>query len=219
MALDAILRNTTGTAVAVSGNNALVITDIPPNADAYVMANKTGIIAAAAAAGACVFAARISPTSGSAKAYIDTIRIRYTTVTAYTTPVTATRSIVITRGAGAATSGGTAIPVVNPKETGYASSWFDSAQGGDVRIATTAALTVTGITWETINLGEATLIHVGGAGGNYETVYEYSVRSHPIELVAGQVIGIRVGTSAMDAAGTWVLGVEMSWHESASYAG
>lgn len=219
MALDAVLRDTTGNAVYVNNGNALVVCDVPPRADAYVVAAKTGIIAAAAAAGACMFAARISPAAGTMKAYIDTIRLRYTTVTAYTTPVTATRSLVITRGAGAAASGGTAIATVNPKETSYAASKFDAASGGDVRISTTGALTVTGITWETVNIGECTLTHVGAAGGNYETVYEYSVRSHPIELLAGQLVGIRVGPSAMDAAGTWVLGVELSWHEAATYAG
>ena len=219
MSLDVVLRNTTGSAVSVSGGGALVITDVPPHADAYVVAAKTGIIAATAAAGAAVFAMRINPGSGAVKAYIDTIRLRYTTVTAYTTPVTATRSLVITRGAGAATSGGTAIAAVTPKETAYAASQFDAASGGDVRVSTTAALTVTGITWEAVNIGECTLIQSGAAGAFYETVYEYSVRSHPIELLAGQLIGVRVGATAMDAAGTWVLGVEVSWHESDTYEG
>ena len=219
MALDAILRNTAGSAVSVSGGNALVVTDVPPHADAYVVAAKTGVIAATAAAGAAVFAMRVNPSSGAVKAYIDTIRLRYTTVTAFTTPVTATRSIVITRGAGAAASGGTAIAAVTPKETSYAASQFDTATGGDVRISGTAALTVTGITWEALNIGECTLIHSGTAGAFYESVYEYSVRSHPIELLAGQVLGVRVGSTAMDAAGTWVLGVEVSWHESDTYEG
>lgn len=205
----------------INGKGAQLIVDVPANAPAFVTVNKTGIIAAAAAAGACIFAMRLSPTAGTTKAYIDTIRLRFTTVAAFTVPVTATRSLVLTRGIGAATASGTAVPAMSPKESSYAASFFDAAQGGDVRIGSTAALTVVGITWEvaTLNLGEATLIHCGAAGGFYETVYEFSVRSHPIELLAGQLLGIRVGSAAMDAGGTWVLGTEVSWYESSSYAG
>ena len=176
-----------------------------------------GAIMGAAAAGAAVYAMRLDPGAGSVKAYIDSIRLRFTCIVAYTTPITQTRSLVITRGSGAAASGGTAIATVNPKDTVYAASEFDAATGGDVRIATTGALTVTGITWETINMAEMTLAHVGAAGAFVEYIYEFSVRNHPIELNAGQVLGIRVGPSAMDAAGTWTLGVEVNWHEGSSY--
>jgi hypothetical protein len=208
-----------GNGAEVNAANALLVTDIPPHADAYVIAAKSGTIAAALAAGACVFGMRLNPSSGAMKAYIDSIRIRYTTIVPFTTPVTATRSLVVTRGAGGAISGGTNIPVANPKETAYAASQFDQAVGGSVAIATTGALTTTGITWETVNFGEPTLIHCGTAGAYYEVIYEYSVRSHPIELLAGQLIGLRVGASAMDAGGTWVTDVEVNWHESATYAG
>ena len=67
-------------------------------------------------------------------------------------------------------------------------------------------------------MGELTLIQAGAAGAFYEAVYEFSVRNHEIELNAGQVLGIRVGASAMDAAGTWVLGVEVNWRESLTEA-
>ena len=64
-----------------------------------------------------------------------------------------------------------------------------------------------------------TLAHVGAAGAFQENIYEFSVRNHPIELNAGQLLSIAVGPSAMDAAGTWALGVEVNWHESTTYTG
>ena len=188
---------TSNNGVEISPNNSLYITERPSSDPSYCVANKTGVIAAAAAGGACVFAMRLDP-SATIKAYIETIKLKYTTVTAFTTPVTATRSLVLSRGSGAATSGGTAIATATPKDTGYVASEFNTATGGDIRIASTGALTVTGITWGD-NFAELPLIHVGAAGGYYEHTFEFDVRNHPIELNAGQLIGVRVGASAMDA--------------------
>jgi hypothetical protein len=197
----------------VNSEGALYTVGIDPSGTHYAIAAKSGTIAAAAAAGAAVFAMRLDPAAGAKRAWIDSIRLRWTTIVAFTTPITATRSIVITRGNGAAASGGTAIPAATKKDTTYGASEFDSALGGDMRVSTTGALTVTGITFETVNFGEMTLIQAGTAGSYYETVYELSVRNHPIELSAGELLAVRVGPSAMDAAGTWVLGVEVNWRE------
>lgn len=201
----------------VNTDGSIQVVDIPPSGNHYTVAAKTGTIAAAAAANAAVFAMRLDPGSPSL-AYIDMIKLRFTTVVAFTTPVTQTRSIVLTRGSGAAATGGTAIAAVAKKDTDYGASEFDAASGGDVRIASTGALTVTGITFETVNLGELTLAHVGAAGNFYEHTYEFSLRNHPIELRPGQLLAVRVGPSAMDAAGTWSLGVEVAWRESATEA-
>lgn len=208
---------TTNTGAEVNADGSLYTVDVSPTGSNYAIAAKTGTIAAAAAAGAAVFAMRLDPGS-TKKAWIESMRLRWTTIVAFTTPITATRSIVITRGSGAATSGGTSIPTATKKDSTYGISEFDVASGGDIRIATTGALTVTGITWETVNLGEATLIQAGAAGAFYEVVYEFSVRNHEVELNPGEVLGIRVGPSAMDAAGTWVLGVEVNWRESTTEA-
>ena len=203
--------------VEVSAKNSLYVTEIPGGNPSFCVATKTGLIGAAAAAGAAVFAMRIDPGAGAVKAYIESIKLRFTTTTAFTTPITATRSIVISRGSGAASSGGTGITTATPKDTVYPASEFDLASGGDIRVATTAALTVTGITWGD-NIAEIPLIHVGAAGAFYEHTYEFSVRNHPFELNAGQVLGIRVGSSAMDAAGVWVLGIEVAWQEGSNYS-
>lgn len=208
---------TTNTGAEVNSEGSLYTVDVSPTGSNYVVAAKTGTIAAAAAAGAAVFAMRLDPGS-TKKAWVESMRLRWTTIVAFTTPITATRSLVITRGSGAATSGGTSIATATKKNSTYGISEFDVASGGDIRIATTGALTVTGITWETVNLGEATLIQAGAAGAFYEVVYEFSARNHEIELNAGEVLGVRVGPSAMDAAGTWVLGVEVNWRESATEA-
>lgn len=201
----------------VNTDGSVQVVDIPPSGNHYTVAAKTGTIAAAAAANAAVFAMRLDPGSPNL-AYIDMVKLRFTTIVAFTTPVTQTRSIALVRGSGAAASGGTAIAAVAKKDTDYGASEFDAASGGDVRIASTGALTVTGITFETVNLGELTLAHVGAAGNFYEHTYEFSLRNHPIELRPGQLLAIRVGPSAMDAAGTWALGVEVAWRESASEA-
>lgn len=208
---------TSSTGAEVNADGALYTVDIDPTGTNYVTSGKTGTIAAAAAAGACVFAMRLDPGSAK-KAWIDMVKLRWTTIAAFTTPITATRSIVVTRGSGAATSGGTSIATATKKDTTYGLSEFDVALGGDIRIATTGALTVTGITWESTNIAEQTLIQVGAAGGYVEAVYEYSNRNHAIELNPGEVLGVRVGPSAMDAAGTWVLNVEVAWRESTSEA-
>lgn len=208
---------TSSTGAEVNADGSLYTVDVSPTGSNYTVAAKTGTIAAAATAGAAVFAMRLDPGS-TKKAWVETIKLRWTTIVAFTTPITQTRSLVVTRGSGAASSGGTSIATATKKDSTYGISEFDVASGGDIRIATTGALTVTGITWESVNLGELTLVHVGTAGAFYEAVYEFSVRNHEIELNPGEVLGIRVGPSAMDAAGTWSLGVEVAWRESATEA-
>ena len=203
---------TDNTGTEVNSEGALYTVCVDPSGAHYTVAAKSGIVAAGAAAGAALFAMRLDPAATN-RAWIDSMRIRWTTVTAFTTPVTATRSIVVTRGNGAAASGGTALPTATKKDSSYPSSEFDSALGGDMRIASTGALTTTGITFETVNFGEMTLIQAGAAGAFYEVVYELSVRNHPIEMLAGEVLAIRVGGTTMDAAGTFVLGVEVNWRE------
>lgn len=208
---------TSGNGVEVSTENALRVVDTGPSGEHFTLSAKTGTIAAAAAAGATVFAMRLNP-GYAGKCYIDSIKLRWTTIVAFTTAVTQTRSIVITRGVGAATSGGTSLSVATKKDAAYSASNIDVALGGDARIATTGALTVTGITFETTNFGEITLAHVGAAGAYYEHIYEFSLRNHSIELNAGELLAIRVGASAMDAAGTWSLGVEVAFRQSTSEA-
>jgi hypothetical protein len=217
MGIQLIGTSGSGNLADVNTEGALKAVNVSPSGTHYSQSAKTGTIAAAAAAGAAVFAMRLNP-GYAGKVYIDSMKMRWTTIVAFTTAITQTRSIVLTRGVGAATSGGTSLATAVKKDTAYAISQTDVAAGGDVRIATTGALTVTGITWETTNFEELTLAHVGAAGAFYEHIFEFSNRAHAVELNPGEVIGVRVGGSAMDAAGTWSLGVKLDWRESTTEA-
>lgn len=183
----------------------------------FCIANQTGTIVAALGANSSVFAMRLDPSS-ALRLYLERLRLTFTTIVAFTTPVTAGRRIALFRGSGAAASGGTAIATATRKHTAFgATSEVDAANGGDARIATTAALTVTGITFEADPLRVMPLVHVGAAGANAESVYEFSAtESHPCVLEPGQLFAIR-NPVAMDAAGTWQLTVNVDWHEVAAF--
>jgi hypothetical protein len=112
-----------------------------------------------------------------------------------------------------------AIGTVVSKDSNYAASQFDLASGGDIRIATTGALTVTGITYETEPLEVMTLTHVGAAGAFVEHTFEWNILGGaPLILNAGQVLAVR-NPAAMDAAGTWTLGVDGEWYEGTTEVG
>jgi len=179
----------------------------------YGVSAITGTIGAALAANSSVFAMRLSP-STTKKAYIQRIRVEFVTIVAYTVPVTAARRLALFRGAGAAASGGTAIAGTNAqKATTYADTQCTTGNGGDIRIATTGALTVTGITFETDPFRTLTLSHVGAAGAFIERVWElHETECEPLVLQPGQVLAIR-NPVIMDAAGTWQLGVNIDWYE------
>lgn len=212
-----IIGWTDNTGTEVNSEGALYTVPLDASGDHYTVTGRTGTMAAAIAANASIFVMRMDPAAVK-NSWIDSIRLRWTTIAAFTTPVTATRALNIVRGNGAASSGGTSLPVATKKDTSYSASEFDLSAGGDMRISSTGALTVTGITFESVYFADIPLIHVGAAGAYYETVYEYSVRNHPIELHAGELIAIRTGSSAMDAGGTWVLSVEVNWRESTTEA-
>lgn len=178
----------------------------------YSIGAVTGTIAAALGANSAVFAMRVDPGS-AVKAYIERLALQYTTIVAYTTPITAGRRLAIFRGSGAAASGGTALATIAAKDSTGAVSEVAAASGGDARIATTGALTVTGITFEADPIAILTLTHVGAAGGYIERIFEFhATENGPIILQPGQVLAVR-NPAAMDAAGTWQLGVNAMWCE------
>lgn len=180
---------------------------------AFAVSSVTGTIAAALGANSSVFAMRFDPSAGNKKAYIERIRVGFTTIVAFTTPVTAGRRLAVYRGSGAAASGGTAITTVAKKHSVSADSEFETAQGGDIRIASTGALTATGITFESNEFATIPLVHVGAAGNFYETILEFNAHeSAPIVLDPGQLIAIR-NPAAMDAAGTWQMAIRVDWYE------
>lgn len=186
---------------------------IAPRGDAFSVSSQTGTIAAALAANSSVFAMRLDPSAAPKRAFIERVRLAFTTIVAFTTSITASRRLALYRGALAAASGGTAIATVAKKHSASADSEFEAAQGGDIRIASTGALTVTGITFETNEFATMPLTHVGNAGNFLEEIFEFATtESAPIVLEPGQLLAVR-NPAAMDAAGTWQLSVRVDWHE------
>lgn len=178
----------------------------------FSVSGATGTIAAALTANNTIFAMRIDPSAGAIRAYIERIRIQFTTIVAFTTPVTAGRRLAIFRGTGAAAAGGAAL-VPAKKLASSTDSEFTAAAGGDIRIATTGGLTQTGITFEADPIRTMSLVHVGGAGGFYDRTFEFgNGESAPIQLEAGQLLAIH-NPAAMDAAGTWQAVVDVDWYE------
>jgi hypothetical protein len=90
---------------------------------------------------------------------------------------------------------------------------METAQGGDMRIATTGALTVTGITFEAQELAFISVIHAGNAGGFAEESFDMD--DNPIVINPGQLLAIR-NPVVMDAAGTWQASVAVEWYEESS---
>lgn len=204
---------------ALTGNLAEVTTkksalvSIQQRGNAFSVSSITGTINAALAANSAIFAMRFDAGAGNKKAYVERIRIAHTTIVAYTTPLTAGRRLAVYRGSGANASGGTAIATIAKKHSASADSEFETAQGGDVRIATTGALTVTGITFETNEFATMPLVHAGAAGAFFEQLFEFNANeSAPIVLEPGQLLAIR-NPQAMDAAGTWQAAVRIDWYE------
>lgn len=181
--------------------------------DRYAQGNATGTMAAALAANASVYAMRLNPGT-TKRVRIHRVRLQWTTIVAFTTPITAGRRLTIYRGVGAAATAGTALGVTSEKDSTSPASQCDIAQGGDQRISATAALTVTGITFEASPLKVMTLSHVGTAGAYFEQVFEFDDDTGgAFILQPGELMLIRNGTAAMDAAGTWQLGVNVDWTE------
>lgn len=173
----------------------------------YAVAGVTGTVAAALAQDAIVFAMLLAPAS-EMWAYLDQLRLAFTTVVAFTTPITAGRRLAVYRASGVAATGGAALGVVK-KKTGAPTSNITSA-----RIATNGALGVAGIAREADPIFSLDLTSVGAAGARLEAVYEMSPSSAnpPPSLQPGELLVVS-NPVAMDAAGTWQLGVTAHWQE------
>jgi hypothetical protein len=89
---------------------------------------------------------------------------------------------------------------------------MESFSGGGAQIATTGALTTTGITYDNTEVKRIGLAHVGAAGAN--ATYEFFDLSTNSILVLhpGELLAVR-NPVAMDAAGTWILNLSIDWIE------
>lgn len=198
-----------GNFAEVSGKKGL-LTSKQYRGSTFVVSNNTGVIAAALAANSAIFAMRLDPGAGNKKAFISKIRLAYTCIVAFTTPVAASRRLALFRGSGAQPSGGTAITLAGKKDSASTDSEMETAQGGDIRIAANGALTATGITFEAQELLFLSMAHAGASGNFAEETYD--LEDNPIVLAPGQLLAIR-NPVVMDAAGTWQLSLSIEWYE------
>jgi len=189
-----------------------------PRGYAYGASGITGTMAAALASGGTVFSMR-NDAGSSKRVFVERLRLQYCTQVAYTTALSAIRRLHLVRStvSSANPSGGTAL-VPTPKNSLDTDSECSTAGGGDCRIATTAALTITGTTWDTNVLRSVFLGHVGAAGAFIEQIWEFhATENAPIVLEPGQALGLVAG-ALFDAAGTWTLGISVDWHEAALWS-
>lgn len=175
-----------------------------PRGFGYAACGTTGTIAAALAQNSVVFAARANP-ANKARVNLENLRVCFTTIVAFTTPITAGRRLAVFRAGGAACTGGAALALVS-KDSGNLGP--ESTPISDVRIATTAALGVAGVAVEANPIGQLGLVHVGAAGAFYEFESQFDPTWNvPVQLHPGELIVI-AAPQAFDAAGTWQIAVD-----------
>lgn len=98
----------------------------------------TGTIAAAIASQACVFSARY-PLAATNRFLVQWLHLHYTTLVAYTVPLTAGRRLALKRGSGGDASGATAIDVVRNQSDLTSETLLTGM------VATTGAMTMTSV--------------------------------------------------------------------------
>lgn len=139
--------------------------------------------------------------------YIQRIHVQYVCLTAFTTPVTAGRAFRLVRGAptsgtAADPSGGAAFTMVRKRSDG-------NEVLGVGRVATTAVLTTTGLTFETAPLQRMLVVQAGASGAAYDEAWRFDgVEADPIYLLPGQLLAIQTD-AAFDAAGTFQLNIDV----------
>lgn len=208
MAVIQTQNSTTGSLNVNEAFAALVFDTSGPNP--FFVNSVTGTIIAAQ--NGDMFAMRLDP-SAPAPAHIRSIRCWYRTITAYTVPATF-RAMRLRRFAGAVASGGTAITVAGQKDTAGATSEFNSANGGDIRISGTTPLTSPG-TPDTLECAERINLTAFGQAAEFAAwAWDFAPATgrSPLLLAAGMSLAIGT-TAAFDAGGTWELGVHVEYFE------
>lgn len=180
----------------------------------YGVSGVSGVVAAALAQDAVILSLLCDPQVSLASTprqklgmYFDRVRLAFTTIVAFTTPITAARRLGIYRAAGVAATGGTALPVVK-KDTNAPTSVCT-----DARIAAAGALGFTAAR-EASPIMTLDLTHVGTAGARQEFVYELAApANNPFAINPGELLVVS-NPVVMDAAGTFQLSVdELHWIE------
>lgn len=178
----------------------------------------TGTVAAALAAGSVVWTLRypelaVQPGAGlgSKRLYVQRIAVTVTVGTAFTTPVTLGRHLILVRGAPTSStasnpSGGVAYTMVRKRSDSATNSGETLGVG---RAATTGALTTTGLTFETNVIRRLPLGGAGSSGAITTATWVFDgVAADPIYLLPGELVALAAGAT-FDAAGTFELAVDV----------
>jgi len=182
----------------------------------YAVSGVSGTIAAGLAQDSLVLALLCDPAQGNVAAnhklgmYFDRLPLAFTTVAAFTTPVTPGRRLGVYRATGGqAATGGTTLAVAKKDAANAPASVCTSAL-----IAAASALGGAGITREATPIGTMDLTHVGTAGARQEFLFELAAPGNaPIAINPGELLVVS-NPVVMDAGGTWQLTVkEAHWIE------
>lgn len=187
----------------------------------FSVSGTSGIIAAALAQDSLIFALKCgaqaaaitSDPRGAMSVVVSRIRFALTTLTAFTTPLTAARRFGLYRAtnAGAEISGQTDLStsIVKKATTNAAASAVDVC-----RIANTGAITAGGLVREANPIATIDLAHSGAAGARQEFFMELAApNGEPLRLMPTQYL-VLSNPVAMDAAGTLQLTInELCWSE------
>ena len=184
----------------------------------YSIGTMTGLMAAGIASLAQVFQIRWAD---NAKLFVlKRLIVQFSTATGFAaTTVGAPVELIVGHGSTANGSGGTGLAPTNSNRmrSAMANTSF-AAVGGEVRIATTAALTAaTGQTLEASPLASC-------MGADNRTLVSTSpfplfdqsdAGDHPLVLLSGDTLVIRTNVPA--ATGTWFMALRMAWAEVPAY--
>lgn len=187
---------------------------------AYGMGGLTGVLPAALASGSVLWGMRLGPTGVTKRAIITrlTVRMYVRTVASVFTDV----SIELIRYSAANMTGGTAATFTNKHQGGSAyvasAALAGGPEGGDARIATTAGLTTTGVTFDATSSHTFLYVPViSAASPAVGQLFERQVENdagleHPYELTAGEGICFRT-VGALPTGLTLQAHLAVSWSE------
>ncbi len=184
----------------------------------YRIGTMTGLMAAGIASAAQVFQVRW--VSSSKLFLLKQLTVQFSTCTGFAaTTVGAPCELIVGHGTTANGSGGTALaPTSSGNKMRSLMGTTEFAAGGEIRIATTAALTAaTGQTLEAAPLSSCmgadnrTLVSTPP----FDLFRQEDAGDHPMILNSGDSLVIRTNSPA--ATGTWFMSVMLSWIEVQSY--
>lgn len=182
----------------------------------YAIGAQTGAVAATVAAAADLF--HVWWADPTRFFILKKLVVGATTGTVYTTLSGLPLELILAHNATAVGSGGTGLTMNTSNRVRQSFVPTALAASGEIRIATTAALTApTGFIVETNPIS-----NISGAGFSLGTVpnqvlFDASGGDHPLILQRGDVLIVRAGPAGGGASGVAVLSFQMTWAEAVTY--